>query len=135
MIFDTSVKSERIENQIDSLVGKPLTVWQRLKTGGNGSRRMTIYDCSHDIRKIIDGHSGINFSSIELRSKGIIIFLKKRLNTYSWPIPFYRLSIYKSDTFSLHGEGSYIKYKMDANFEANSKFIQKLYDSRLAALN
>lgn len=134
MIYDTSVKSQKIESEIINLVGKSLPLWQRLKSGGTGCRRMTIQSCSQDIQKLLEGHPGTNYSSIEIRPKGIIVYLKNNLNTYSWPIPFYRLSIYKSEAFSIHGEGSFVKYEMDSNYEANQKFITKISQSRLKTL-
>ena len=126
MIYDTSVKNPKTKEAIENAVGKPASLWERIKSGGTGCRRMTVKECSPDIWKLIETHPGTHFSSMEIRPKGIIVFFKNNLTSYSWPIPFYRLSLYKSDTFSIHGEGSFVKYKMDSNFDANMKFIEKV---------
>jgi hypothetical protein len=72
--------------------------------------------------------AAINYANIELRPKGIIIHFTNRLDRYSWIIPFYRLVIYSTQTFSIHSNGNCIQFKKNKNYQDNKKFIHKMTD-------
>ena len=70
--------------------------------------------------------SDINYCSIELRPKGILVNITQQINLFSWVIPYYKLVIFNSNTFSIHANGSYIKMVKDKNYSNNKNFISKM---------
>jgi hypothetical protein len=75
--------------------------------------------------------SDINYGSIELREKGILIHINKGLKNFSWPIPFYQLHIYNTATFSIHAQGNFVKFKKNNLLKENKKFLDKLIDLKI----
>lgn len=120
------LQRQKTEYLLDSTLGPKYTLWQRIKMGGNGCRRMTVEETSPLIWSKIKKHPGIHYSSIELRPKGIIVYLKNNLRLYSWAIPYYQLALYKSKNFSIHSQGQYVKYKLDDSYRANEKFLSRM---------
>ena len=64
--------------------------------------------------------------NIEIRPKGIILHINQGVYTYAWTIPYFRLSIYNGDFFTLHGNGNYIQFNKEKSWKENRKFLQKL---------
>lgn len=95
MLFNVSYNNPKITAQINELVGKPYSLWQSIKMGGNGSPRLVINKSSSEISKILDSNNSINYSNIELRPKGIIIGFRANLDAYALVIPYYKLVVYR----------------------------------------
>ena len=57
------------------------------------------------------------------------------LDRYSWIIPYYRLVIYNTQTFSVHANGHFIKCKKDRYYKDSKKFIKKMSDLKNDFLN
>jgi len=70
--------------------------------------------------------SGLQYGNIEIRPKGIILHINKGVYTYAWTIPYFRLSIYNGDFFTLHGNGNYIQFNKEKSWKENRNFLQKL---------
>ena len=128
-------KYKKTDDLIDETLGKSFSFIERLKMGGNGCRRMVVEEASPDIWNKIKDHPGLHYSSIELRPKGIIVFFKFNLRDFSWIIPYYQLAIYKSQHFSIHADGHFVKYRLDSVFPANEKFIERMMNYRLNFLD
>lgn len=126
MVYNTTYKNKDIKETIDDLMGKPFSLWQRFQLGGIGSSRMIIEEVSANFQKYINTTSDINYINCELRPNGILVHITKALEKFSWIIPYYRLSIFDSNTFSIHSQGEYIKIKKDNYYKLNEKFIKKL---------
>ena len=95
---------------------------------GVGSSRIMIEELSPKLQPENMQSVAINYANIELRPKGIIVHFTNRLDRYSWIIPYYRLVIYSTQTFSIHSNGSYIQFKKNKNYQNNKKFIHKMTD-------
>ena len=73
MLLNTTHNNKDHITLIEDLVGKPFTLIQKLKLGGVGSKRMIIDEVSPSLVSVVNTVSDINYGSIELRPKGIIV--------------------------------------------------------------
>lgn len=128
MILNTTYLDQEKERTIDELVGSKLSFWKSI-TIGRGSHRMIIDEYSNDFIKFLKPTSNLLYGNIEIREKGIFIRIAiKNYETISWLIPYYKLSIFKSKHFSIHSDGSFLKFRRDSNYTMNLKFINNLLD-------
>ena len=128
MLFNTSYTNKEYTKESANMVGKAYTYFEKIKMGGIGSSRFMIAELSAKLQPKNMQSVAINYANIELRPKGIIIHFTNRLDRYSWIIPYYRLVIYSTQTFSIHSNGSYIQFKKNKNYQNNKKFIHKMTD-------
>ncbi|TYB72630.1 hypothetical protein ES676_10675 [Bizionia saleffrena] len=131
MLFNTTYKNKDNLKTIDKMVGNSYGFLERIKLKGTGSKRMIIEEVSPNLRPIINRVSDINYASIELRSKGILIYITKGLSNFTWVIPFYQLVIYKTNGTSIHAQGKYIHFKNNITFKENKRFFDKLLSEKL----
>lgn len=99
--------------------------------GGVGSKRMIIDEVSPGFLKYMNLISDINYGNIEIREKGIIVHVNKGLKNYSWAIPFYQLHIYKTNGFSIHACGNFVRFKNNKLLKENKKFLDKIIDMKI----
>lgn len=130
MILDTTHMPDDKVALINARLGEGYSLWDRVKMGGTGSHRMVIEEYSPGFENILTRNNSTDFCSIELRPKGIMVHIHKRLNCYSWLVPYFRLSIYKSRTYSLHAEGQFLKLRMDKNYEMNKKLLRQIAENK-----
>tara|TARA_B100000767_G_scaffold69142_1_gene65763 strand:- start:2915 stop:3346 length:432 start_codon:yes stop_codon:yes gene_type:complete len=128
MIFSTTHTNKEGKELTNDLLGVPFSLYQSLKMGGIGSKRMIIEETSQNIVDYTNKISDVNYANIELRPEGIIVLLNKGLNNYNWVIPFRQLVIYKTDRLSIHAQGKYICFKNNMLYKENKKFIAKMID-------
>ena len=131
MLLNTTYDSRDDKALIEDLVGKPYTLVQKLRLGGIGSKRMVIDEVSPNLGSVLNTVSDINYASIELRPKGILIRITKGLKNFTWIIPFYQLVIYKVNGSSIHAQGKFIHFKANKTFKENKKFFNKLLDHKV----
>ncbi|WP_298419837.1 hypothetical protein [uncultured Kordia sp.] len=135
MVVNTTHKDKEVEKLIDTTVGESFSLLQRIKLKGIGSKRMIIHDVSPKIKQYLNKVDDLNYGNIELRPKGILIHIHKKLKNYSWIIPYYRLNIYTSSFFSIHADGNFIQFKKNKLFIENKSFIEKMVIQKNAVLN
>lgn len=126
MIFNTTHKNKDAETTINDLLGKPYSFFQSVKLGGTGSKRMIIEEVSLSFLRFMNTVADINYGNIELREKGIVIHITKGLKNFSWAIPYYQLHTYKTDGFSIHAHGNFVRFKNNKLLKENKKFIDKV---------
>ena len=126
MIYNVTYKDKDIQESIDELVGKPYSFMSRLRMGGIGSKRLMIRAVSPNFSRILFSVSDIHYGSIELRPKGIIVHTTRRLDRFSWPIPYYKLVIYNHKFFTVHADGGYIQFLKNKLYVENKSFIDKV---------
>lgn len=131
MIFNSTYHNDDTEELINDIVGHPFGWLKRFKLGGVGSKRMIVKTCSPRFSFIQNKTEDINYGNIELRPKGVIVYINKGLETFAWPIPYYKLVVYKTEGLSLHANGSFIKFKPNKTFKENKNFINKLLDQKI----
>ena len=126
MIFNTTHNNQDYDEKSVLLVGKRFSLLERLKQGGIGSSRLMIEKTSEKLNLGKLRFSEINYGSIELRPKGVIVHYTGKLERFSWIIPYYRLVIYDAQFFSIHAEGNFIQFLKNRNYKENKRFIERM---------
>ncbi|MEZ7894137.1 MAG: hypothetical protein QMC18_02960 [Polaribacter sp.] len=131
MIFNTTLKNKDATATMNDLLGKPYSFVKAIKLGGVGSKRMIIDAVSPGFLKLINAVSDINYGNIELRQKGIVIHINKGLKNFSWAIPYYQLHTYKTEGFSIHAQGNFVRFKSNKLLKENKNFIDKIINCKI----
>ncbi|QHI35714.1 hypothetical protein IMCC3317_10610 [Kordia antarctica] len=135
MIVNTTYTDKEASRLIDTHLGEQFTILQRIKLKGIGSKRMIISNVSPKMKSYLNTVDDLNYGSIELRPKGILIHIHKKLNSFSWIVPYYRLHIYTSAYFSIHANGNFIQFNKNKLFKENKAFIEKMIAQKNTVLN
>tara|TARA_Y100000739_G_scaffold30197_1_gene23078 strand:- start:154 stop:576 length:423 start_codon:yes stop_codon:yes gene_type:complete len=126
MIYNSTYSNEEKEIETDNLLGKKYNLIQSIRFGGIGSRRLIVSDLSINFKKIIHQKNDIIYSNIELRNKGIIIYISEGQKRFTWAIPFYKLVIYKTPYYSIHSDGEFVKFSNKLNMKESTIFYKKI---------
>lgn len=136
MLVNISYNEPEVTRKVNTEVGKPFTIKERLKFGGIGSPKLHINSCSIDIHNLLVLDNNANTCNIEIRPKGIIVRFRSLLETYALVIPFYKLSLYKGDAqeYSVYKDHYFVKVKADKKVHA---FMKKIlhYKAEMAPTN
>ena len=127
-IYNISYKDKETDKLINEEMGNAYSLIKKLQLGGIGSRRLIIEYFSENMNHLKLKVSGLQYGNIEIRPKGIILHINQGVYTYAWTIPFFRLSIYNGDFFTIHGNGNYIQFNKEKSWKENRKFLTKLID-------
>ena len=119
MLFNVSYKNEDYIKESNHILGYAYSFLEKIKMGGIGSGRFVIEELSPSLTPFNMQKVDANYANIELRPKGIIVHFSNRLDRYSWLVPYYRLAIFSTDTFSIHSNGKFIKFKKNKNYKDN----------------
>ena len=125
-IYNISYKDKETDKLINEEMGNAFSLIKKLQLGGIGSRRLIIEHFSENMSHLKLKVSGIQYANIEIRPKGIIIHINQGIYTYAWTIPFFKLSIYNGDFFTIHGNGNYVQFNKEKSWKENRNFLQKL---------
>lgn len=128
MIFDTTHKNEEAVLMTNELLGKAYSFIEAIKLKGIGSKKMIVKEVSPKFQNILNIVSDINYANIELRRKGIIVHITKGHKTFSWVIPFYQLTIYQTNGFSVYAQGNFVRFQNNKLLKENKKFLNRLVD-------
>ncbi len=126
MIFSSTHTNKEAKRLTNDLLGHPFSIYQSIKLGGIGSKRMLIEKTSHQLAHLMNKVADINYGNIELRPNGIIVMINRGLDNYQWVIPYRQLVLYKTEAFSIHAQGKFISFKKNKAYKENKKFIQKM---------
>jgi len=135
MIINTTYTDREAAKLIDSHLGEAFPLLKRIKLKGIGSKRMIINDLSPKMKQHLNTVDDLNYGNIELRPKGILVHIHKKLNSFSWIIPYHKLHIYTSSYFSLHADGDFIQFKKNKLYKENKAFIEKMQTQKNTVLN
>ncbi|EPR73479.1 hypothetical protein ADIWIN_1509 [Winogradskyella psychrotolerans RS-3] len=131
MILNTTHSNTEHKEIIADLVGSSFSLVQKLTMNGVDSKRMIIDKVSPNLQSIMNVVSDNNYGYIELRPKGILIRINKRLKKFTWVIPYYHLVIYKINGSSIHAQGKFVHFRADKTFKENKTFFDKLIDEKV----
>ncbi|OUV49319.1 MAG: hypothetical protein CBC76_04885 [Flavobacteriaceae bacterium TMED116] len=133
MLINISYNDKPIEKKIDSIIGSPYSLMDRIKKNGIGSPRFKINKSSDNINNLLVLDKNINYCNIELRPKGIIVRFRSLLETYGLIIPFYKLNIHKEKSYqySIFYESSFIK--LDVRKDKEYLFFKKMMDEKASS--
>lgn len=126
MLVNVSYNDLQIKLKINSLIGPPFSLMDRLKKKGIGSPRFLIKESSLNIHNLLVIDRNLNYCNIELRPKGVIIRFRSLLETYGLIIPYYKLKLYKGKKFqySIYNDDTFIK--VEAKKTTEHSFFRKL---------
>tara|TARA_B100000767_G_scaffold61653_1_gene57442 strand:- start:227 stop:631 length:405 start_codon:yes stop_codon:yes gene_type:complete len=130
MIYNRTYFDNDQAKEIDGILGNSFSFFQIIKLRGIGSSRFIIDSVSQDLTQAINKVSDVNYCNIELRPNGILVNITQQINLFSWVIPYYKLVVFNSSTFSIHANGSYVKILKDKNYSNNKNFINKMFKLR-----
>tara|TARA_B100001559_G_scaffold115888_1_gene97333 strand:+ start:189 stop:611 length:423 start_codon:yes stop_codon:yes gene_type:complete len=131
MIYNSTYSDIEKDIETNSLVGKKYNLIKSIRLGGIGSKRLIVDELGENFKKLIRQKNDIIYSNIELRNKGIIVYIVDRQKRFTWVIPFYKLVIYKTPSFSIHSDGNYIRFSNKLNHKQNLAFFKKILDHKL----
>ena len=131
MIYNTTHTNKEATAIFNDLLGTPYSFIKAIKMGGVGSKRMIIEEVSPGFLKYMNTVADINYGNIELREGGILVHINKGLQNFSWAIPSYKLHIYKTNGFSIHAEGNFVRFKNNKLLKENKKFLDKIIDLKI----
>ena len=126
MIFNSTYTDTEKDLEVDKIIGKKFNLIESILMGGIGSKRLVLDSYSVTFKDYIKDGFDLNYINIELRKKGIKVFITNRQNRITWVIPYYRLVIYKTPFFSIHSNGSFLKFSNQLNHKENLSFFRKL---------
>ena len=130
MIYNSTYNDIEKEIETSNLVGKKYNLIKSIRLGGIGSKRLIVEDLGVNFKKFIQQKTDLIYSNVELRDKGIIVYVVDGQKRFTWVIPFYKLVIYKSPTFSIHSDGNFIRYSNKLNHKQNLLFFKKILDHK-----
>ena len=131
MILDSTYKNKDHKQLLIDVVGEQFTFLESLKMKGIGSKRMIINDVSPNLNTYLNTVSDINYANIELRKSGILIFINKGLQNFTWAIPYYQLVIYKTNGASIHAQGKFVHFKNNITFKENKLFFKRMLAEKI----
>ena len=126
MLLNISYNSDKNQQLILSLVGKPYSILSLFKIGKIGSPRLQIISASKEISQLLSLDNNLNWCNIELRPKGIIFRFRSLLDTYGLIVPYYKLNLFKSDSREYSFYFDTIKIKVVAKTKNSIDFIKKI---------
>jgi len=130
MIYNSTYNDIEKEIETNNLVGKKYNLIKSIRLGGIGSKRLIVEDLGVNFKKLIQQKTDLIYSNVELRDKGIIVYVIDGQKRFTWVIPFYKLVIYKTPTFSIHSDGNFIRYSNKLNHKQNLLFFKKILDHK-----
>ena len=135
MLFNITETKKEFKKESNEIVGRAFSLLEKIKIGGARSGTLEIEEFSANLQPEEIISSAIHFSTIELRPKGIIIYYSIDLQRYAWIIPYYRLVIYKTRTFTIHANGHFIKIRKNDVYKESKIFLEKMIDLKNDSLN
>lgn len=135
MVYNITRVNKEYERVSKQTLGKPYSIIERLKKGGVGSGKMVIDTKSKGLYSNREQVMDTDFGNIELCPQGIIVHFTERMERFAWIVPYYKLHIYNSEHFSIHGDGNFIKFRKDKLYKSCKDFLTKMMDNRAAYLD
>lgn len=130
MIYNSTYTDIEKDIETDNLVGKKYNLIKSIRLRGIGSKRLIVEELGINFKRLIQQKNDIIYSNIELRKKGIIVYVVDGQKRFTWVIPYYKLVIYKTPSFSIHSEGNFIRYSNKLNHKQNLVFFKKVLDHK-----
>ena len=130
MIYNSTYTDIEKDIETDNLVGKKYNLIKSIRLRGIGSKRLIVEELGINFKRLIQQKNDIIYSNIELRKKGIIVYVVDGQKRFTWVIPYYKLVIYKTPSFSIHSNGNFIRYSNKLNHKQNLVFFKKVLDHK-----
>ncbi len=136
MLLNVSYNNPEIRKKIDTTLGKPIPLRERLKMRDIGLGHLIITDSSIHIHNVLILDSNRNLCNIEIRPKGIIIGFRSLLESYALIIPYWKLRLYKgrAEEYSIYNDQYYIKIAAKVSEKRIHKFMKRILKERILQL-
>ncbi|GEM_PF-1586171 len=96
MLLQMEGKSPQQTQEINDLIGKPYSLFERISLGGTGSPRFIISEASTEIAELLNRNVDTNYSNIELRRNGIVLGFQVQGKAWAWIVPYRNLTLFKN---------------------------------------
>ena len=131
MIYNSTYKNDELDNECEKIVGKKYNIIDSILLNGIGSKRLIVKKYSKNFIEIIEKKIDLIYSNIELRKKGIIVYIATGQKRYSWVIPYYKLVLFKTPNYTIHCDEDFITFSKEINYKENINFFRKLIDQKI----
>ena len=131
MIYNSTYKNDELDNECENIVGKKYNLIDSILLNGIGSKRLIVKKYSKNFIEIIKKKTDLIYSNIELRKKGIIVYIATGQKRYSWVIPYYKLVLFKTPNYTIHCDEDFITFSNEINYKENIIFFRKLIDHKI----
>ena len=126
--YDTTFWDKQLKKEINEAMGQSISLLKRLDMDGIGSPRFNVEDVSPAFEVVMNRRTNVNYGTMEIRPKGLIVHFAKALKSFAWLIPYYKLAIFQGEQLQIHADGQFIKIRKDNQSKALRKFIIKLLE-------
>ena len=75
MIYNSTYKNDELDNECEKIVGKKYNIIDSILLNGIGSKRLIVKKYNKNFIEIIEKKTDLIYSNIELRKKGIIVYI------------------------------------------------------------
>ncbi len=123
-VFYTSYRNDDVTRQINALVGEPYSFIARLRMGGTGCRRMQIVAHSENLNQYLNDPLYPSFGSLEMRPNGLLVFMARNVQRYTWPIPYTHLVITSGKQITIQSVEGHLVFQ-DEKLD-NAEFVQRV---------
>ncbi len=132
MLLNVSYNNPEVTQKIDTAVGNPFGLRERLKQGGIGIGHLVITASSVHIQNFLALDKYRNKCNIELRPRGIIIGFRALLESYAFVIPYWKLNLYKgrAEEYSFYHDTYFIKIQAKAKDQKVHLFIKRILEEK-----
>jgi len=136
MLIQVSYHSKEKKELIDSLVGLPFSLLDRLKLRGIGSQRFILQDSPNaELTDLFEHQTGVRYCNIELRPNGVIVWFRVKIDNWILVLPYHKLTIYKDNkSLKLFLEKWKVSLIPAHGANLNKIFIQKLLSQKAKLL-
>lgn len=135
IIKNISHNDQEVKAEINKLVGKSYSLWERIRMGGNGSPRLVIAYATEAIDKLLSVDNRTRYCNIELRPKGLILSFRSRLETYACIMPYNNLTMIRSTGFlELTSQGNHVKLDGFTNNRSAKNFLRKIINTKASLI-
>ena len=131
MIYNSTYKNDELDNECEKIVGKKYNIIDSILLNGIGSKRLIVKKYSKNFIEIVEKKIDLIYSNIELREKGIIVYIATGQKRYSWVIPYYKLVLFKTPNYTIHCDEDFIAFSNEINYKENINFFKKLIDHKI----
>lgn len=135
MLLNVSYNNKEINSKINSLLGKPFSLKERIKMGGIGSPKLVISETSIEITYLMNLDNNRNVCNIEMRPKGIIVGFRSLLDSYGIIVHYHKLVITKGngDEYAIQSDNFFIRIKAPENDNSIHDYIKKIVLAKAVA--
>jgi len=85
-ILNISYNDPAVRRVVDTVCGLPYSLWHSLRMGGTGSPRLELRDGLHALLATLDRDEDRRFCSLEMRTAGVVVRFRSRLETLCIPL-------------------------------------------------